>query len=92
VLAESHIDQGHLAWFGGTYALRSTLDLTAAYYREWQNDFSGGAKNAAKGTCALVTTALASCAGTLDGARLAVRPEVGYLHRHAVLAAARRSG
>ena len=57
-----------IAWLGGTYALRPSLDLTAAYYREWQNDFSGGAKNAAKGTCALATTALASCAGTLDAA------------------------
>jgi predicted porin len=55
-----------IAWFGGTYALLPTLDLTTAYYREWQNDFSGGAKNAAGGTCALATTALASCAGTLD--------------------------
>jgi predicted porin len=55
-----------IAWFGGTYALLPTLDLTAAYYREWQNDFSGGAKNAARGTCALATTALNSCVGTLD--------------------------
>jgi predicted porin len=55
-----------IAWFGGTYALLPTLDLTAAYYHEWQNDFSGGAKNAAGGTCALATTALSSCAGTLD--------------------------
>jgi hypothetical protein len=55
-----------IAWFGGTYALLPTLDLTAAYYREWQSDFSGGAKNAAGGTCALAATALASCAGTLD--------------------------
>jgi predicted porin len=55
-----------IAWFGGTYALTPKLDLTAAYYHEWQNDFSGGAKNAAGGTCALATTALNSCAGTLD--------------------------
>jgi predicted porin len=55
-----------IAWFGGTYALLPTLDLSAAYYHEWQNDFSGGVKNAAGGTCALATTALASCAGALD--------------------------
>jgi len=55
-----------IAWFGATYALLPTLDLTAAYYHEWQNDFSGGAKNAAGGTCAVATTALSSCAGTLD--------------------------
>ena len=55
-----------IAWFGGTYALLPNLDLTAAYYHEWQNDFSGGAKNGAGGTCAFATTALSSCAGTLD--------------------------
>jgi predicted porin len=55
-----------LAWFGGRYALTDSLDLAAAYYHVWQNDYSGGAKNAAGGTCAAATTALASCAGTLD--------------------------
>jgi hypothetical protein len=28
-----------IAWFGGTYALLPTLDLTTAYYHEWQNEF-----------------------------------------------------
>src|SRR5260221_539160 len=55
-----------IAWFGGTYALLPNLDLTAAYYHEWQNDFSGGAKNGARGTCAVATTALSSCVGTPD--------------------------
>jgi predicted porin len=55
-----------IAWFGGSYALTASLDLTAAYYHEWQNNFSGGAKNAAGGTCAVATTALSSCQGTLD--------------------------
>ena len=55
-----------LAWFGAKYALTPSLDLTGAYYHEWQNDYSGGAKNAAGGTCALATTALSSCSGSLD--------------------------
>ena len=55
-----------IAWFGATYAITPSLDLTGAYYHEWQNDYSGGAKNAAGGTCALAETALASCAGSLD--------------------------
>jgi predicted porin len=57
-----------IAWFGGAYALTDSLDLVAAYYHEAQNDYSGGAKNAAGGTCALATTALASCSGALDAA------------------------
>jgi predicted porin len=55
-----------IVWFGATYALAPKLDLTAASYHEWQNDFSGGAKNAAGGSCGLASTALSSCAGTLD--------------------------
>jgi predicted porin len=57
-----------LAWFGATYSLTDSLDLTGAYYYEWQNNYSGGAKNAAGGMCALATTALSSCAGTLEAA------------------------
>jgi predicted porin len=57
-----------IAWFGATYAITDALDLTGAYYYEWQNNFSGGAKNAAGGTCALTTTALSSCAGTFEAA------------------------
>jgi predicted porin len=61
-----------IAWFGGTYALTPSLDLSAAYYHEWQNDYSGGLANkpavGAPLTCAQATTAQASCAGTLDAA------------------------
>jgi predicted porin len=57
-----------IAWFGATYAITDSLDLTGAYYHWWQNDFSGGAKNAAGGTCALATTALPQCAGTMETA------------------------
>jgi len=59
-----------LLWFGAKYALTDSLDVSGAFYHEWQNDFSGGAKNAAGGTCALATTALSSCAGTLDAASI----------------------
>jgi predicted porin len=57
-----------IAWFGATYAITDSLDLTGAYYHWWQNDFSGGAKNTAGGTCALATTALPQCAGTMETA------------------------
>jgi predicted porin len=57
-----------LAYFGGRYALTDSLELASAYYHVWQNDYSGGAKNGAGGTCALATTALGSCSGSLDAA------------------------
>jgi predicted porin len=64
-----------LAWFGGRYALTSALDLSAAYYHVWQNDYSNGAATPGSGkngipllTCAVSTTAVGSCAGALDAA------------------------
>jgi predicted porin len=57
-----------IAWFGAKYSLTDSLDVTGAYYHEQQNNYSGGAANAAGGTCALASTALASCAGTRDSA------------------------
>jgi predicted porin len=61
-----------LAWFGGRYAITDSLDVAAAYYHVWQNDYSNGAhtaNNVALGaTCAVSSTALGSCAGTLDAA------------------------
>jgi predicted porin len=54
-----------IAWFGGTYAILPTLDVTAAYYHEWQNDYSGGVlKNGV--TCSQVSTSASQCAGQLD--------------------------
>ncbi len=60
-----------LAWFGARYSLTDSLDVAAAYYHEWQNDFSGGAKNANQAgqpalTCAQSSTSGAKCAGTKD--------------------------
>jgi predicted porin len=65
------IDQ--LAYVGATYSLTDSLDVTAAYYHEWQNDFSGGglvvndkAQNATGFTCAQVSTVSSKCQGTKD--------------------------
>jgi predicted porin len=59
-----------LAWIGGTYSILPTLDATAAYYHEWQNDYSGGLPNkpaiGSPMTCSQSSTALSSCAGQLD--------------------------
>jgi predicted porin len=62
-----NVDQiRQLAWFGGRYALTDSLDVAAAYYHIWQNDYSNGATSAAGGTCAVSTTSQASCAGSID--------------------------
>jgi predicted porin len=62
------IDQ--LAWFGAKYSLTDSLDVTAAYYHEWQNDFSGGIPKqntvGPKLTCAESSTSNGQCAGTKD--------------------------
>jgi predicted porin len=73
------IDQ--IAYVGATYALTSSLDVTAAYYHEWQNDFSGGASGNTVGqvlnsngtftaqkavACSVASTASSKCAGTKD--------------------------
>jgi predicted porin len=52
------------AWFGVRYSITSALDVTGAYYREWQNSYATGAN-------AGCTTAIASnCSGTLDAVSL----------------------
>jgi predicted porin len=62
------IDQ--LAWFGAKYSLTDSLDVTAAYYHEWQNDFSGGLTKTNQAgpplTCAQSSTSNSQCAGTKD--------------------------
>jgi predicted porin len=65
-----------MLWVGAKYSLTDSLDVTAAYYHDWQNDFSGGAANkpldpvtglaVAGFTCAQSSTANASCAGHRD--------------------------
>jgi predicted porin len=66
----THHKVDQLAWFGAKYSLTDSLDVTAAYYHEWQNDFSGGAtKQNTVGpalTCAESSTSSSQCAGTKD--------------------------
>jgi predicted porin len=58
-----------LAFGGVRYAITDSLDVVGAWYHSWQNDYSNGAATAGSGgktTCAVVTTALSSCAGSQD--------------------------
>lgn len=64
--AYTHHKLQNLAWVGAKYLITPTLELTGAYYHVSQNDFSGGGKNGSGGTCALASTALFSCAGSLN--------------------------
>ncbi len=66
-----------LAWVGARYSLTDSLDVAAAYYHEWQNDFSGGIANnnqagQPKNTCAEVSTSGAKCNGTKDSGAVVV--------------------
>jgi predicted porin len=65
------IDQ--IAFVGARYSLTDSVDVTAAYYHEWQNDFSGGGLianqknvNAIGFTCTQVSTVSSKCQGTKD--------------------------
>ena len=53
------------AWFGVRYAITPALDITGAYYHEWQNSFNNGNNTNPNANC---TTAAVSggCSGTLD--------------------------
>ena len=53
------------AWFGVRYAITPALDITGAYYHEWQNSFNNGNGTNPNANC---TTAAVSggCSGTLD--------------------------
>jgi predicted porin len=53
-----------LAWFGGRYSVTDSLDVAAAYYHVWQNNYASGATN--PGLCAQSSLASATCAGSLD--------------------------
>jgi predicted porin len=56
------------AWFGVRYAITPALDITGAYYHEWQNSFV----NASNPTGTCNTAAATSCSGTLDAVSLVV--------------------
>jgi predicted porin len=58
------------AWFGARYAITPTVDITGAYYHEWQNSFVTGNGSNPTGTCSSVISA--GCSGTLDAVSLVV--------------------
>jgi predicted porin len=61
------------AWIGARYAITPALDITGAYYHEWQNSFINGpiaTSTNATGTCTDARSA--GCSGTLDAVSLVV--------------------
>jgi predicted porin len=57
-------------WFGARYAITPALDITGAYYHEWQNNFATPAAEIAG--CAALSSSSPRCAGTLDAVSLVV--------------------
>jgi predicted porin len=58
------------AWFGVRYSITPALDITGAYYHEWDNTYA-----TAPGTlagCAVLGSSSSTCAGTLDAVSVAV--------------------
>ncbi len=56
-----------IAWIGARYAVTDSLDLSAAYYHAWQNDFSNGAGEAFKtvnGSGQIVAGGTVKCAAS----------------------------
>jgi predicted porin len=63
------------AWFGVKYSITPALDITGAYYHEWQNSFGSAtdAPVAGFGAVAGCTDARSSkCSGTIDAVSLAL--------------------
>jgi predicted porin len=56
------------AWIGVRYSITPALDITGAYYHEWQNSFV----NASNPTGTCNTAAASSCSGSLDAVSLVV--------------------
>ena len=56
------------AWFGVRYAITPALDITGAYYHEWQNQYDP----TISATCAVQGSLNAKCSGTLDAVSLVV--------------------
>ena len=52
------------AWFGVRYAITPALDITGAYYHEWDNTFATAPATLA--SCAALGSNSSQCAGTLD--------------------------
>jgi predicted porin len=58
------------AWVGVRYAITPALDITGAYYHEWQNNFTSTA--VANAGCAVLGSSSSQCAGSLDAVSLVV--------------------
>jgi len=58
------------AWFGVRYGITSSLDITGAYYHQWQNTFATSAATLAG--CAADGVSSSQCSGTLDAVSLVV--------------------
>jgi predicted porin len=58
------------AWFGVRYLITPALDITGAYYHEWDNTFATSAATLAG--CAALGSSSSQCAGTLDAVSLVV--------------------
>ena len=56
------------AWFGVKYSITPALDITGAYYHEWQNTFATSAATLAG--CAAGGVSSSQCSGTLDAVSL----------------------
>ena len=60
-------------WFGVRYAITPALDITGAYYHEWQNSFINGPLATSTNPTGTCTTAVsAGCSGQLDAVSLVV--------------------
>jgi predicted porin len=57
-------------WFGVRYSITPALDVTGAYYHEWQNTFATSASTLA--SCAALGSNSSQCSGTLDAVSLVV--------------------
>jgi predicted porin len=51
-------------WFGVRYSITPSLDITGAYYHEWQNNFAVTAGDVS--SCAILGSLVSRCSGTLD--------------------------
>jgi predicted porin len=56
------------AWFGIRYAITPALDITGAYYHEWDNQYATSAATIAG--CGVMASSSSQCAGTLDAVSL----------------------
>jgi predicted porin len=56
------------AWFGVRYSITPALDITGAYYHEWDNQYATSAATIAG--CGVLGSSSTQCAGTLDAVSL----------------------